>query len=170
MTLDGSAALHRSKTPLDDVLVEDAMHHGVVSCPYETALSTVAQTMAAHGVHCIVGFGDLTEDDTQLWGVISDRDVVAAAAAGNEATRTAGDSAATEVLTIGPHETLRRAAQLMTEHDLSHLIVLEPGSGRPLGVLSTLDIARVVGDGSRRGHHVREPSSNARRFRWESGR
>jgi hypothetical protein len=59
----------------------------------------------------------------------------------------------------------------LTEHDLSHLIVLEPGSGRPLGVLSTLDIARVVGNGSRRGrHHVREPSSNARQFRWESGR
>jgi CBS domain-containing protein len=32
----------------------------------------------------------------------------------------------------------------MTEHGISHLIVIEPGGGRPLGVLSTLDIARAA--------------------------
>jgi CBS domain-containing protein len=142
-------AAQRSKTVLDEMFVEEAMHRGVVSCPYETTLSTVAHTMATRKVHCVVGFGDLTEDDTQLWGVVSDRDVVAAAAAGEEGRRTAGDSAATEVLTVGPRETLRRAAQLMTEHDLSHLVVVDPGSGRPAGVLSTLDIARVVGGATR---------------------
>jgi CBS domain-containing protein len=145
-------AVHRSKTVLDEMFVEEAMHRGVVSCPYETTLSTVAHIMATRKVHCVVGFGDLTEDDTQLWGLVSDRDVVAAAAAGDEARRTAGDSAATEILTVGPGETLRRAAQLMTEHDLSHLIVVDPGSGRPVGVLSTLDIARVVG-GATRDHY-----------------
>ena len=141
-------------TSLDDVFVEEAMHRGVLTCPYETPLATVAQTMATHAVHCVVGLGDVTEDDTQLWGVVSDRDVVAAAAAGAEAGGTAGDSAATEVLTIGPRETLRRAAQLMTEHDVSHLIVVEPGSERPLGVLSTLDVAGVVAGTRRRvrGH------------------
>jgi CBS domain-containing protein len=142
---------HATQKPtlIDDTLVEEAMHRGVVSCPYETPLSTVARTMATRRVHCVVGLGDITEDDTQLWGVVSDRDVVAAAATGTE-ERTAGGSAATEVLTIGPRETLRRAAQVMTEHDLSHLIVVEPGSERPLGVLSTLDIAAVVGGAERR--------------------
>jgi CBS domain-containing protein len=137
-------------TLIDETLVEEAMHRGVVGCPYETPLPTVAHTMATRRVHCVVGLGDITEDDTQLWGVVSDRDVVAAAAAGTEERATAGGSAATEVLTIGPRETLRRAAQVMTEHDLSHLIVVEPDSDRPLGVLSTLDIAAVVGGAERR--------------------
>jgi CBS domain-containing protein len=146
MTVQGT----EKPTLIDETLVEEAMHRGVVSCPYETPLSMVAQTMATSRVHCVVGLGDITEDDTQLWGVVSDRDVVAAAAAGEEARATAGGSAATEVLTIGPRETLRRAAQVMSEHDLSHLIVVEPDSDRPLGVLSTLDIAAVVGGAERR--------------------
>jgi CBS domain-containing protein len=32
----------------------------------------------------------------------------------------------------------------MVEHDVSHLIVLEARSGRPIGVLSTLDVARAL--------------------------
>jgi hypothetical protein len=31
----------------------------------------------------------------------------------------------------------------MGEHDCSHLIVIEPDSGRPLGVVSSLDVARA---------------------------
>jgi hypothetical protein len=32
----------------------------------------------------------------------------------------------------------------MVEHELSHLIVIERTSKRPIGVLSTLDIARAL--------------------------
>jgi CBS domain-containing protein len=32
----------------------------------------------------------------------------------------------------------------MVEHEVSHLIVVEPRSARPVGVLSTLDIARAL--------------------------
>jgi CBS domain-containing protein len=47
---------------------------------------------------------------------------------------------------VGIREPLGRAVQLMTEHGVSHLVVIDRGSSRPLGVLSTLDIARVVAD------------------------
>jgi hypothetical protein len=33
----------------------------------------------------------------------------------------------------------------MTDRGLSHLLVVEPGSDQPIGVISTLDIAGVVG-------------------------
>ncbi len=32
----------------------------------------------------------------------------------------------------------------MVEHDVSHLIVVEPQLARPIGVLSTLDVARAL--------------------------
>ena len=32
----------------------------------------------------------------------------------------------------------------MVEHEISHLIVVEPHTARPIGVLSTLDVARAL--------------------------
>jgi len=107
---------------LDTATVQDAMHRGVLSCSFETPLATVARMMATHHVHCVVGLGDVTEDDTRLWGVISDRDVLAGAAAGELARQTAGGSAATPVLTIGPGERLERAAEHMYDGGLTHVI------------------------------------------------
>jgi CBS domain-containing protein len=129
---------------LDSALVSDVMHTGVFTCPYETPLAAVARSMATHRIHCLVGLGDATEDDTRTWGVVSDHDIVAAAAT-DHVHRTAGGSAATEVVTVTPDASVRRAAELMMEHGLSHLLVCEPGSDRPRGVISSLDIAAVVG-------------------------
>ena len=42
------------------------------------------------------------------------------------------------------HLVLARAAQLMIEVEVSHLIVIEPHSARPIGVLSTLDVAQAL--------------------------
>ena len=52
--------------------------------------------------------------------------------------------AATPVLTVTTSEQLARAAQLLVEHEVSHLIVIEPLSARPIGVLSTLDVTRAL--------------------------
>ena len=78
------------------------------------------------------------------WGIVSDLDLVAAAMVRDLADQTAGGSAATPVVMIAPHETLERAAQLMTEHGSSHLIVVEGARGLPVGVLSTLDVAAAL--------------------------
>ena len=42
-----------------------------------------------------------------------------------------------------------RAAQLMTEHAVAHVVVVDPPPARPLGVLSTLDIAGAVSEADR---------------------
>jgi len=42
------------------------------------------------------------------------------------------------------HEPLARAAQLMAEHGSSHLVVVAAGRRRPVGVISTLDVARCL--------------------------
>jgi len=129
---------------LDATHVEEVMHTGVLTCFFETPLTTVARIMATHHVHCVVGLGDATDDDTRVWGLVTDRDI-AAAAATDYVHRTAGSSAASEAATIAPQATLRRAAEVMSDRGVSHLLVVEPGSDRPIGVISTLDIAAVVG-------------------------
>jgi CBS domain-containing protein len=32
----------------------------------------------------------------------------------------------------------------MAEHDTAHVVVVSPSTGRPVGMISTLDIARAV--------------------------
>jgi CBS domain-containing protein len=44
------------------------------------------------------------------------------------------------VVTVEAREPLERAAQLMVEHQLSHLLVLS-AKAQPIGVVSTLDVA-----------------------------
>jgi CBS domain-containing protein len=97
--------------------------------------------MASERVHCVVVEG--IEGDRRGWAIVSDLDLVAAGADGLD-EGTAGSSAASEFLTATPDERLTRAAQMLVEHQTSHLIVIDPGSNRALGVLSTLDVARAM--------------------------
>lgn len=133
---------------LAEVRVAEAMHEGVLACSPSTPLSVLVQLMAAEQVHCIV-VADDGVSPSSLWGVVSDLDLVAAASVRDLDEQTAGGSSATPVLTVGPQETLQRASQLMTEHATAHLVVVEPASGRAVGMLSTLDLARVLAEQGR---------------------
>ena len=44
-----------------------------------------------------------------------------------------------------PHESLETAAELMTKLGASHLVVVDDVAQRPVGVVSTLDLAGVLG-------------------------
>ena len=116
--------------------VRDAMQLGLFECEPETDLQTVAQIMATKTIHCVVVAGE-------RWGIISDIDLMRALGPGLENPR-AGDIAATDVVAIKPYDTLEHAAQLMADHDTAHLIVVSPDSGLPVGIISTLDVARAV--------------------------
>jgi CBS domain-containing protein len=81
------------------------------------------------------------------WTVVSDRDLMTAATADRIDEPAAGSVAGTSVPRIGSAEPLMRAAQIMAEHDVSHLIVVGEATGRPEGVLSSLDVAMVLAGG-----------------------
>jgi CBS domain-containing protein len=134
---------HRIR-PLEELRAIDAMHPGMISCPPETPLRTVARMMATYRVHAIIVHAhddDLPEG--RSWGVVTDADVVRAGLDGDLDVLTALQVAATPVLTVTTVDPLTRAMQLMTEHEVTHVIVIERHSGRPIGVLSTLDVARA---------------------------
>lgn len=135
----------RTGPSLDQLMVADAMHPGVVTCPLETPLRDVAWMMGVYRIHAVVVYGEPGEDGPELWGVVSDLDLVEAAAAGDFEERTAAGIAATPVLMVEPTDSLAHAAQIMGEHQVAHLIVVHHTSNRPIGVLSTLDVARRLG-------------------------
>ena len=127
--------------PLASTSVRRAMHRGVITCRADASLRSVAGTMAAHRIHAVaVEAGD-------EWRLVSDLDLVGAAEDGQLDGRTAGEIAASPSLSVAPDETLERAAQLMREYATSHLVVVHPHTGRPLGVLSTLDLANALAEG-----------------------
>ena len=78
------------------------------------------------------------------WGIVSDVDLLRAAETGSIDEDRARGLAAQPVVTVPSSEALSHAAQLMVERDVSHLIVIESRSARPMGVLSTLDVARAL--------------------------
>ena len=128
---------------LGKVRVRDCMHAGVMTCAPDDSIRSVAATMANYRVHAVVV---AKPNSTRPLGIVSDLDMVSAAAVG-DADITALQAAATEPLTISADESLERAAKAMSEHAVSHLVVVDAAGGYPLGVLSTLDIAAVCADG-----------------------
>jgi CBS domain-containing protein len=122
--------------------VADAMHVGIVTCPPDASMATVAQTMATHHVHCLAVLGVRIEDGAHMvWGTISDLDLARAAWSGDEPD--AGTIAVTPAATVEATASLSEAVGLMFKHGVAHLVVAD-GDARPIGVLSTLDVAGVV--------------------------
>lgn len=136
----------RTHSALGRLSVLDAMHPGLISCSLDTPLRSVARMMATYRVHAIVvtAHGEEALPGGDLWGVVSDADLLRVAEAADLDEVTARTLARTPVIMIAGSEPLSRAAHLMVEHDASHLIVVEPRLGRPIGVLSTLDVARAL--------------------------
>ena len=133
----------------DHARVADAMRPRVLTCDPATPLVNVAQRMASEHVHAIVVLLETVDPDGEIsrrpWAVVTDHDILRSAAF--IADRTAGDVATGEVLLARPDDRLPDVAERMLEHDTSHAVVVEPRTGRPVGVLSTLDIAGILGWG-----------------------
>jgi CBS domain-containing protein len=130
-------------TELGQTRVEEVMHRGLVTCAPGTPLRVVARILAAHRIHAVVVADGRAHEQAGVWGVVSDVDVVTRlASASGEGT--AGSAAELPPCVVAPEDTLEHAVRLMAEHRVAHLLVADPASGRPLGVLSTLDVAEAL--------------------------
>ena len=144
MTSSATAYKRPGETRLYHVSAGEAMHRGVLSVPLETPLTKVAQMMSRFGVHCVVALDQRGEYQARLWGLIPAAQLVRIATKDELENRTAGASATQGVVTVGPADSVFDAARLMTDNDVDHVIVVDPVSNRPVGVLSTLDVTRVL--------------------------
>jgi CBS domain-containing protein len=83
-----------------------------------------------------------------VWGIVSDLDLIGAA--GADGGITAGNLAATPAITVSPDDPLTEAARTMRESDVHHLVVVDTRTDRPIGIVSTLNIANVLAFGGAR--------------------
>jgi CBS domain-containing protein len=144
--MDVPAPLGSYLTPsFEHARVGDAMRPGVLTCGRATPLVTVAQRMASEHVHAIVVLADGDGRDPRPFRVVTDADVLRAADRIDDLT--AGEAATAAVLETNPDEPLREAAGRMARQGVTHMLVVDPRTGRPVAVLSTLDIAGILGWG-----------------------
>ncbi len=121
--------------------VRYSMTEGVVMVPPSATFTEVARTMATEGIHSVVVANTLVpgEDPRGSWGVVSDVDLVSAV----DSNASAGALAESPSLSVSPDDSLKRAADLMRHHRANHVMVVGY-DGVPTGMVSALDIARVV--------------------------
>lgn len=129
---------------IEHATVVDAMHPGILSCPADASLTEVARMMATHHVHCVaVMSGSRSQPgETPVWGVISDLDLLRAGIR-VDAEETAGAMALQPTVSVAPSTPLREAGELMLAHGAAHAVVIDPNAERPIGILSTLDLAGI---------------------------
>lgn len=120
--------------------VADVMCAPAVACTPDTPLTAVARTMVTRHIHVVV-VAPAEGAGAAGWRVVSDRAVAAAGAKASDLT--AGDVATEPLEAAEPDWPLDRAAVLMADHGASHIVVVDP-HGRPMGMLSTIDLAGVV--------------------------
>jgi CBS-domain-containing membrane protein len=131
----------------------------VATCKARDSLAEAARIMGARGVGSVV----VLDDEGKLAGILTARDVcVAVARAGAGGPRMLAREAMTRpVFSCGEQDTVDDAIDLMVEHGVEHLPVLDAGGGL-CGVVSLHDVAReaaqqvrLVGRGERRSRDVR---------------
>jgi CBS domain-containing protein len=144
MTRTPNSAPRGSAAPaFDNARVADVMRYGLISCSAEADLRDAARTMVANQIHAVIIRHEEAGDGSTSWGIVSDLDVLAAAHPGG-VDMMVGEAAAAPAVLVTSDESLARAAQLMREHEMSHLIVVDRITEEPLGVISTLDIAGAL--------------------------
>ncbi len=134
--------------------VRDVMSSPIRACAPDLSLVAAAELMAAERIHCLVVVDPPGESvDASVLGVLSDLDLVVALD-GASALGTVREFAGAPLESVWADAPLSQAVHQMHEARAHHLVVVAEGSGRPVGLLSTLDVLQAladVGDASPRG-------------------
>ncbi|MFJ4584189.1 CBS domain-containing protein [Streptomyces echinatus] len=116
--------------------VRDIMTSQLVSVEPQASVTSVAQKMRDEDIGIVL----VTEGD-DLRGLVSDRDLVVRALAegGDPQETTVASACSDDLVTITPDEDVDRAVELMREHSIRRLPVVE--EGHAVGIISLGDLA-----------------------------
>ncbi|RAY11489.1 CBS domain-containing protein [Actinomadura craniellae] len=124
--------------------VREVMTGAPVTVRPDADLRTVARLMRDEGVGDVL----VTTDDDRLRGLVTDRDlVVRAMAEGGDPEQTAvSELCSGHLAAVAPDDDLKKVVQLMREHSVRRIPVVE--DERPVGVVSLGDLAIERDEGS----------------------
>jgi CBS domain-containing protein len=116
--------------------VRDIMTGSPVTVEPQTSVTAVARLMRDQNIGAVL----VTEDD-RLRGLVSDRDLVVRALAegGDPEQTTVAKACSEDLVTVGPDEDLDHAVELMREHSIRRIPVVD--DGHPVGIVSLGDMA-----------------------------
>src|SRR4029453_13324392 len=123
--------------------ISDIMTTGVVTLEAEAPLQAAAAMMRDSDVGCVVEMSH-----GNVVGIVTDRDIVVRAVAEGRDVNAASlnDIATDRVITMAPEDPVELAAQLMREHAVRRIVVVDDEV--PVGVVSMGDMARRRDPGS----------------------
>ena len=136
--------------------VREIMSNRVLSLRHNDTVSQAAELLCKNNV------GSLPiVTDGELVGMLTDRDIVLRCVAGrSDATQMRiGEIMSTKLVTVSPEDSVEHAMELMAEHRIRRLPVVE--KTRVVGMLSLADVARA-NVGGLLAETVEEISANIR--------
>lgn len=125
--------------------VGEIMSRSLLTVEPTMTLTEAARQMEGRKVGAV-----LVVSDGRLTGILTERDVLRAVAAGNVESASVGEWMTRDPETVEPSESVGQAGVLMIHGGFRHLPVLDGAD--PIGIISIRDLVRVViGDESPRG-------------------
>jgi CBS domain-containing protein len=118
-------------------LVRDIMTGAPVTVEPQTSVAAVARTMRDENLGAV-----LVTDGDRLRGLVTDRDLVVRSVAegGDPESTTVADACSdTELVTVSPDDDLDHVVELMRQHAVRRVPVVE--DGHPVGIVSLGDLA-----------------------------
>jgi CBS domain-containing protein len=118
-------------------MVSNHMATDLLTVEPDARLAEAARRMAQRGVGAV-----LVLEGERLAGILTERDLLKAVAAGFTDEARVSDWMTRQPETVEPDESTDHAASLMIHGGFRHLPVME--GGRPVGILSIRDLMRVA--------------------------
>ena len=118
--------------------VQDLMAHPAITCHVNDSLDLAAQRMWDHDC----GVLPVVNDEGKVTGMVTDRDICMAALTQGRPLHDllVNVAMAKHVIAVGPEQPLGEAEQLMAQHQIRRLPVVD-AANQPLGVISLNDLA-----------------------------
>ncbi|MCC7210056.1 MAG: chloride channel protein [Anaerolineae bacterium] len=122
-------------------------------------LTELAQEFAKENHHGLL----VVDDDGQLYGIVTLRDLARANEAGELAGRTTGEIGTRDVLTVTPNTSIADALKVLGARDLGRLPVVDPNDGRRVvGLLRRADIVRAYDAAAQRRQEMERYAARVR--------
>jgi CBS domain-containing protein len=132
--------------------VADVMNAGVISISEEATLAEAIEQLRQHRISALV----VVDHSGHMVGVISQTDLIRAfqERGADVMSRPVSEYMTRDVISCAPHKSLKYAMQVLNDHKIHRLVVVETRDGgrfvtdrmMPVGILSQTDIVRALMD------------------------
>ena len=125
---------------MEDIFVGSLMTSPVTTVPADTPAKDAAALMLEQGISSAV----VVDEDDQLSGILTSTDFVAIAAAEDSAAAfSVADHMTTDVVTTTVQSTIQDVADLLIEHGIHHVPVVDDTAG-VVGMVTTTDLTAYL--------------------------